>query len=50
MPKTNKDEITIPRDLARLLAAGPDDHKDITTYEQSQAVAKALLNILLNIK
>jgi len=50
MAKRDKNEITIPINLAKLLAAGPDDHKNIETYEQSQETAKALLRVLLEVQ
>lgn len=43
----SKKMLSIPLDLARLLAAEPDDYKDEKSYEDGQKVAKALLKLLL---
>lgn len=48
MPK-KKTEVTIPLDLARLLASEPEDMKDVSQYEEVQSVAKSMLRLLLSV-
>jgi len=49
MPK-KRTTIEIPMDLAMLLISEPEDFKDPTKYEETQKVAKALLNVLVTAK
>lgn len=49
MAKKNE-TITIPMDLARLLAAEKEDYKDSSQFEDGQKVAKAMLKVLMEIK
>ncbi len=48
MPK--RTTIVIPIDLARLLVSEPEDHKDPEKYSEVQAVAKALLRLLMRVE
>lgn len=49
MPAKREETITIPIHLARLLAAEPEDIKQVK-YEEVQQVARALLRLLMEIK
>ena len=48
MSKKNE-TITIPMNLARLLAAEPEDIKDGEKYQDMQLTARALLRLLMNL-
>lgn len=45
-----EEAVTIPLNLAKLLASEPKDFKDSKRYEDVQAVAKSLLKVLLSVK
>jgi hypothetical protein len=48
MPKKTK-TITIPRDLARLLVADPEDFKTRKAHDESKTVAVTMLKLLLSL-
>lgn len=45
--RTEIDTIAVPRQLCRLLMSDPNDFKEPAKYDETQAVAKALLKVLV---
>lgn len=41
------DTVAVPRQLCRLLVSEPSDFKEPKKYDETQAVAKALLKVLV---